>query len=382
MAAISKETLALLSMGYVWRHLKSGRQSTVLFLANTELKGSAAERNPPMVVYLDDKGKRNAIPVDAYIAEREYITMDLYVERHLQLALRLIDEEIEVTPDEDQDTAPKSGPPEEDPQAGEPEPFDVEIEADSQLKAEFKALGEGNPIIDQITLASSILQYEQDPDVDMVNYARSRVRHKLVVALNGFTLDQLNSVFTPGTGYAYYPEFTINGISVNWSDYYGAYPVVSPDGLFASVIFTTPLNGSFEEQVDSSVEFDEEQDLTQQPAEETQPEPEVTEPAQEPKVAEQPEITVRVETKYERPEVEAGVLQALTQVATPLQQPAAEDDPVIKLVDDDETVVVAGQGNSPEDDQRQDTDALFGKPVVQPQGGMTQFQIQPTIIRK
>lgn len=373
MAAISQETLALLSMGYVWRHLKSGRQSTVLFLANTELKGSAAERNPPMVVYLDDKGKRNAIPVDAYIAEREYITMDLYVERHLQLALRMIDEEIEVTPDAEPTTPAE---PEAEPDATtDDSDAPYEIEVDSQLKAEFKVSGEGNPVIDPITLASSILQYEQDPDVDMINFGKSRVRHKLVVALNGFTLDQLNSVFTPDAG-VYYPEFTINGINVNWSDYYGAYPVVSPDGLFASVIFTTPLNGDFQEQ---EVVLETTDQPTPEPVQqEPQPEPEVTMTPVEPEPQPvRPEVVVRVETKYETPEVEVDVMTALTQVATPMT-PATDEDPVIRLVDDDEPVVVAGQGNSPEDDQRADTDSLFGKQSP----GTAPYQFQPTIVRK
>lgn len=371
MAAISQETLALLSMGYVWRHLKSGRQSTVLFLANTELKGSAAERNPPMVVYVDDKGKRNAIPVDAYIAEREYITMDLYVERHLQLALRLVDEEIEVVAD-------KEPEPEQEPGAEPEAPVDegdapYEIEAESQLTAEFKISGEGNPMIDPITLASSVLQYEQDPDFDMANAAKNRVRHKLVIALNGFTLDQLNAVFTPSVS-AYYPEFTINGINVNWSDYYGAYPVVSPDGMFASVIFTTPLSGAFEEQSEE-VNLEPEITVEEEPVQEPTPAEHPIEPQE---VTIMPEVSVRVETKYEKPEVESDVLAALTQVATPIAPAPSEEDPVIRLVDDDEPVVVAGQGNSPEDDQRSDTNALFGESNM----GNFQTQLQPTIVRK
>lgn len=387
MADISKETLALLGKGHVWRHTQTGRDSTVLYLANTELGPKAAKRNPPTVTYLTDDGKVVSKLVAEYVESREYITINTYIERLLEAALQ---------PEPEDATGPDLGSvlnedePSMDGESESESELDIELKgetgyepeepAESQLRAVFRSSSTQEfPVIDPITMANSILQYEQDPDIDMKNPLNSRVRHKLVMSLNGFTLDQLNSVFTPSEGSAYYPMFTVNGIDVDWVAYHGAYPVVSPDGVFASVIFTTYLGGNFEEEVIES--------KAAEPVAEAYP---VTEPApqmtEESIVPEQPAVTVRVETKYEQPEPDNTVLAALSTGAVRTAEPETEDDPVLKIIDDDD-VVVAGQGNSPQDDQRDDTEALFGqmtnvaKPPVQPQG-MSPFQFQPQVVRK
>lgn len=382
MADISKETLALLGKGHVWRRVDTGRQSTVLYLANTRLKGAAAKRNPPMVVYLDDMGKINAVPIESYIENREYITINVYMEDMLEKALQDPPQE----PNLEDLVGNIASESQAQGEGAEPMEGDwgdlggtTEEPAPSELVAVFTAAGSEEPVIDAITLAGSILQYEQDPDIDMENPARSRIRHKLVVAQNGFTLDDLNSVFTPsGEAQGYYPVFSINGIVVDWVAYHGAYPVVSPDGMFASIIFTTPMAGDFEEEL-----FIDEMPAPIAPAEpemKQDPEP-VADPVTEQR---EPELRVRVETKYEQQDPSDTVLAALSTVATKASV-EVDEDPVLKIIDDDEPVVVAGQGNSPADDQRDDTEALFGNPAptktVQPEG-MAPFQFKPQVVRK
>lgn len=382
MADISKETLALLGKGHVWRRVDTGRQSTVLYLANTRLKGAAAKRNPPMVVYLDDMGKINAVPIESYIENREYITINVYMEDMLEKALQDPPQE----PNLEDLVGNIASESQAQGEGAEPMEGDwgdlggtTEEPAPSHLVAVFTAAGSEEPVIDAITLAGSILQYEQDPDIDMENPARSRIRHKLVVAQNGFTLDDLNSVFTPsGEAQGYYPVFSINGIVVDWVAYHGAYPVVSPDGMFASIIFTTPMAGDFEEEL-----FIDEMPAPIAPAEpemKQDPEP-VADPVTEQR---EPELRVRVETKYEQQDPSDTVLAALSTVATKASV-EVDEDPVLKIIDDDEPVVVAGQGNSPADDQRDDTEALFGNPAptktVQPEG-MAPFQFKPQVVRK
>lgn len=247
MTAISEELFSLLDAGHVWRKTDTGRQSTVLFVANRDLKGKAAKANPPVVTYLSDDGKLIAVSVEQYVDGREYFSIDTNIQNRV---LALFSQEQEqpkpVAVDEEPDDVVAD--PTDDTVEGdadeEPTLEDVDNLSEPGLFAQFFSAGEGTPTIDAITLAGNIVQYEQDPNINFADLSLSVVRHKLVIALkDDITIDTLNASFNHASG-AFYAEFAINGILVNWESYQGAYPVIAPDGMFASIVFTTSLYGS------------------------------------------------------------------------------------------------------------------------------------------
>jgi hypothetical protein len=232
--------------GYIWRRKDTGRLSTVLHVANTELRGIAAQEHPPLVVYLDDKGKINAILLESYVEAREYDGVNTQLANALRIALG---EHLEpyvnaLTQEEIQETV-------------EPE-LDPTPEYKSELSAEFfvRSLTDEYPLeplsLNVEELAASILQYEQDPYVDPEKPQNAKIRHKVVVALNHFTMEALDKAFNISGG-LYIDSFKINDYYVDWEEYHGTFPVISPEGVFASVVFTTSLLSEKKKPVGSTI---------------------------------------------------------------------------------------------------------------------------------
>lgn len=258
MSLIDKELESILQSGNVWRRPDSGKQATILFLANMTLKGENAKKFPPQVVYVDEKGNINAVTVDRFVEIREYFMVNPTLEaRILGLFQEEVDQEpaeIELEPVDPIDpelitTDADETSNEVEVLNEEPTPEDVESLDPPGLFAQFfSSMQDKQPAVDPIVLASNVLQYEQDPWIDVTIPSLSRIRHKLVISMaEGISINSLNDSFSPGEDTAYYKEFAINGIRVDWLEYQGAYPVISNDGIFASLVFTTPSPGMFED---------------------------------------------------------------------------------------------------------------------------------------
>lgn len=351
MSQIDKKLAALLEPGTVWVRPDSGKKVTVLFVLNTSLKGENARKFPVQVSYIDEKGNYLAVPVDRFVEDREYYMINPLVNsrlEHLLDAEEVKETEAPAEVDLNEETTEEADP-EQETDVG---PEDVEALPPPFLFAQFRSSSDTEmPVVDPLTLGANIMQYEQDPHIDPVIPGLSRLRHKLVVALvDGLTIQTLNDSFSPPFENApFYKEFSINGITVDWDEYQGAYPVIANDGTFASVVFTTPLKGGELSEVpeESLVEAPESVSVTVADSTITvASNGNVTIDA--PAVAVSGEVAVNPIQAAVQPaqvpvQVQVQPVQAQVQVESAVAQP--EDEPKFKIIDDDaaDEAVIFGQ---------------------------------------
>lgn len=285
-----KEQANLLTPGAIWARTDKdlmGRRNTVLLVANGHLTGRKAQVNPPIVVYTNDEGDIYAVTADRFTSDREYWDMDATVLRN---ATALLTGETQVPDDEEEpeedDGLVVHNDGDYDPTLDRPAPIaqtnddDVVLEDESdvvpqqviasvadeppatvedvqnldhpQLTAVFLSNTDTYPELAPEQLEDFVVQYEQEPHLTEEGLG---LRHKVLVMMGpGVTLDSLNNVFDPELP-TYYSSFKMNNVVVQWDSYLGAWPVLSTDGVYASLVFTTrPQEGVVHEVTEYGVE--------------------------------------------------------------------------------------------------------------------------------
>ncbi len=293
--------------GAIWARTDeggNGRRATILLVANQHLSDKAAKKFPPVVVYLDDRGRVNAVGIERFTETREFWDMD---DRIVARAAALLAEEdeddtplavVEDEPvaalaqaapnanvitgvtrtggtgdilsfgDEDDNDAmsdavalaaqtyhqqPVTAAQHDAPaQVDTPvSPQDVADLPAPALDAVFISNAEAYPMLAPEVLEPAVVQYEQEPHVTEDGLI---LRHKVHVALSDtVTIDALNAAFNPEAD-VYYNAFKVNGIVVPWQSYLGAWPLIASHGYYALMVFTTRVGEAEVEDTEATPE--------------------------------------------------------------------------------------------------------------------------------
>lgn len=280
--------------GAIWARTDeggNGRRATILLVANQHLSDKAAKKFPPVVVYLDDRGRVNAVGIERFTETREFWDMD---DRIVARAAALLAEEDEddtplaVVEDEPVAALAQAAPNanvitgvtrtgstgdilsfgDEDDTDAEPitaaaqqaapvqidtpvSPQDVADLPAPALDAVFISNAEAYPLLAPEVLEPAVVQYEQEPHVTEDGLI---LRHKVHVALSdAVTIDALNAAFNPEAD-VYYNAFKVNGLVVPWQSYLGAWPLIASHGYYALMVFTTRVGEAEVEDTEATPE--------------------------------------------------------------------------------------------------------------------------------
>ena len=243
----------LLIPGSVWKRERNGKTAfaSVVGITNSHLSPELAEKNGgERVIYIDQKGRWNSLPVDRFLKSREFYNQSEAVADNVA---NILAEDDEITFDDpavivesETQTSEEEIPPYED------EQFAVQV-------AFIQEDAEQQPSISPQTLIDSIVNYSQTP-----NIPNGSLQHELLFAVDGeeVTYDSLRYAFSthnPG-GFA---AFQFGDDLTQWDMFLGVYPVFTVGGTYAKVIFETHTN--FQE--DSSDEDDGDDEEVEVPTE-------------------------------------------------------------------------------------------------------------------
>lgn len=310
--------MELLTAGSVWTS-ESGKQSRVLHVTNQHFPEKIKRVYPVQVIYADEADRVNSVPLEDFLAKREFYNVDPGLESRLEnlLAISEIDEQedFELGDEEnllvleEEEVNPFTGEPTTTVQA-------VETVTDTTAYAvEFSSEGTGLPeVITPHDLARATQGYVQTPLID-----KNQTQHTLLVSTDaGINADTLNRSFNPGQAEVNaiytFKVYTDDGvIDVDWDTFVGVFPMTRGQETFYQLMFLT--NTPMHEEAPKSAEMFAAPPAAQQEQEavvasqQVNPQvvaavvSEVTPPVQAPVVAQSPAVQTQAPVAQVQPQV-------------------------------------------------------------------------------
>lgn len=243
--------MELLTPGSVWTS-ESGKQSRVLHVTNQHFTDKIKRVYPVQVIYADEIDRVNSVPLEDFLAKREFYNVDPGLESRLGELLAisemnetedfelgdeenlLVLEDEEINPFTDEPTAPTHP-------NGYPKTVAETVTDTTAYTVEFSSEGTGLlEVIAPNDLARAVQGYVQTPLI-----ATNQIQHTLLVASDvGINADTLNRSFNPSqaeiNAIYTFKVYTDEGvIDVNWDTFVGVFPMTRGQDTFYQLMFLT-----------------------------------------------------------------------------------------------------------------------------------------------
>lgn len=252
--------MEFLTPGSVWRNSKQ-KQSRFLFATNMHLPDRLQEDYPPMAVYADADNNILSVPLEDFLAKREFFIVDGELETRLNNLLNTdeSDEEFHLDGDdgdtlliEDGDDSELiSGDVVDDSNPLFGLSMDEEIVpsgSEAAYQVTYSAEGTGLPeVISPRALSTATEGYSQEPMIQ-----EQKIKHTLFVrAGEGINQDTLRRSFSPDQAeinaiYTFRVMTDEGTVDVDWDTFVGVYPMIRGTKTLYQLIFTTYMPMHYE----------------------------------------------------------------------------------------------------------------------------------------
>jgi len=216
---------ALLTPGSVWVRERKGKQffAIVICTTNSHLPEEKKDEYPEQVVYMDQRGRYNGLPVEQFLRNRTYHDVHPAASYHMEHLLTLPEsEELQFEEDSGESQVEESA-------------LEEEENANSIAFVLYDA--ESTPTIDQQVLSNSLASYQQLPIPDS-----SDLQHELIFQTSDqITRSSLRQAFSHQDG-NHYCAVVVGGELVEWDSFVGVFPMHTGGSEFAIAVFRTQLD--------------------------------------------------------------------------------------------------------------------------------------------